>query len=183
MRDEFHWEFVIVGPAKGGTVDDIGKFRTALKRKADQCAGAQNVIIAVQISGAGCRPFDVLFGTQTLNLQFRADTRELLQTTPGQRKDGFWIDQNGLQRQHVAGVVIFDVVRPWALENATACFIPNPYVEKQLPEWTRRIDHVEYPDGEWIRIPGEQPYRLLGNYTKIGDIFEGSPNSARFELP
>ena len=183
LRDEYHREFVMFGPSRGGTVNDIGKLRTALKRKANQCAGADNVIIAVQISGAGYRPFDVLFGTQTLNLQIRTATRELLETTPGQREDGFWIDQNGLQREHVIGVVFFDAVRPWALENATACFVLNPYVDTRLPKWTYEIDHVDFPNAEWTRISGRPPYKFLRHYTDIGDIFEGSPNCARFELP
>ena len=169
LGDEGHGSFIAIGPSKGGAPDDIGMIRKVLRRKAKQCAGAEKVIIAIEIDGiAGYRACDALFGTQTMRIHFIRETGKSVGTSPGKvKKDGFWFDQYGPQHKHVVGVVFFNPVRPWSVKRATALFVPNPYVETQLPKWSQEIDHVDFTKGKWEQAPGKPIVDFMQDYEDV----------------
>ena len=178
-------EFVQITDSRdgGGILDDIGLVRATLGEKARQCADAQNSIIAIQVTGGSYRWFEVLFGTETLNVTYRRDTGDPVGTEANRLKDGFWFDQQGSRNEHVIGVAFFDVVRPWNVGRVTASFVPNPYIDNPLPNWARAIDRIEFQGGTAKHIPGLPPAAFIHDYEEFDHPLDGQPKSARFELP
>ena len=169
LESEERDSFIAIGPARGGAPDDIGMIRKVLKRKAKQCAGAEKVVIAIEIDGiVGYRAWEALFGTQTMNIHFIQETGKPVGTSQGEaKKDGFWFDQDGPRHKHVIGIVFFNPVRPWAIKNVTALFVPNPYVETPLSKWSQEIDHVDFSNDKWEQVSGKPIADFIKDYEDV----------------
>lgn len=160
--------FIGFGPSQATSPDHIGILRKTLSNKAKQCAGTDRAIIAIEIDDfLQFGMSEALFDADIGKFRFNPETREIIRTSPNRLKDGFWIDKNDPQHQHVIGIVFLDPVRPWKVKDATALFVPNPLIQISLPEWTREINHVDFNDGKWEKVPGKPIADFMQDYEDV----------------
>ncbi len=160
--------FIGLGPTKSTSPDHIGIIRKALKRKAKQCAGAEKAIIAIELDDfLQFGKSDALFGTGIVDLHFNRETGKSIGTSGDRLKDGFWVDKEGPQHEHVIGIMFFHTVRPWKVKYAEALFVPNPYVTSPLPGWSQEIDHVDFSNGKWKQESGKPIAEFMKDYEDV----------------
>ena len=155
-------------------VDDIGKTKDRLDRKARRYKNVENLIIALRCDISNNRLDEVLFGSQQFPFYVHNDPTEatpLQEPHYSQKLNGFWFNSDGPINGHVIGVVAFYGVHPGTLDRSRAVFYSNPYLNKSMPAWTKLITHAEYSDGEVRIVEGTPPYQFLGDYEVIGNPF------------
>ena len=163
-----------ISPKKAAVIDDIGRTKDKLYKKARKYRNVDNLIIALRCDISNNRFDEVLFGSQQLTFYQHNDPSE---TAPlpsphySQKLNGFWFNSLGPQHQNVIGVVAFYGVYPGTLDSSSAIFYPNPYVDTLMPDWTKSITHAEYSDGEIRTVEGTPPYTFLRDYEVIGNPF------------
>ena len=166
--------FVMNGPMKVDHIDDIGRTKDKLSKKASRYRNVDNLIIALRCDISNYRFDEVLFGSQQLTFYQHNDPSEtgpLPSPHYSQKLNGFWFNSLGPQHQNVIGVVAFYGVYPGTLDSSSAIFYPNPYVDTLMPDWTKSITHAEYSDGEIRTVEGTPPYTFLRDYEVIGNPF------------
>ena len=156
-------------------VNDIGKTKDRLERKAKKYKNVENLIIALRCDISNNRLDEVLFGSQQYTFHVHHDptnTTPLPEPYYNQKLNGFWFNPRGPTRQHVIGVVAFYGVHPGNLDKSRAVFYSNPYLAKPMPPWTKLITHAEYSDGEIRIVEGVPSHTFLGDYEVIGNPFD-----------
>ena len=135
------------GVSKGAeNIDDIGKTKDRLERKAKRYKNVENLIIALRCDISNNRLDEVLFGSQQYTFHVHPDptnTTPLPEPYYSQKLNGFWINPGGPTRQHVIGVVAFYGRSPWYLRKCASNFYSNPYLVKPMPP----LDHVDHTCG------------------------------------
>ena len=145
-------------------IDDIGRTKDSLIKKAKRYSNVENLIVALRCKYSNRRLEEVLFGRRTFNFYYRdepSDTTPVPEPYHGQKLDGFWCNSYGPQYENVVGVVAFWRVHPWSLKDAEAVFYSNPYVDTRLPSWATEITHTEYSSGEVKIVEGVPPSAFL----------------------
>ena len=156
-------------------VDDIGKTKDHLYRKARRYKNVENLIIALRCDNSNNRFDEVLFGSQQFTLYIHndpSDAKPLPEPQCSQQLNGFWFNSGGPINPHVIGVVALYGVHPGTLDRSRAVFYSNPYLDKPMPAWTKLITHAEYSDGEVSIVEGVPTHTFLGDYEVIGNPFD-----------
>ena len=172
-RQERH-RFVGVWSGEAGHIDDIGKTKNRLYRKARRYKNVGPLLIALRCGLSNTRLGEVLFGSQVINFYFhkdQAETGPLPEPQYSQKRDGFWWNSSGPQNQNVIGIVTFYGVHPYSLDKIKAVFYANPYVNLAMPAWTNEITHADYSNGEFTEVPGLPPSKFLNDYEIVGNPF------------
>ena len=167
-------KLILLYPSRVGHIDDIGKTKARLQDKAGQHPNAENLIIALRCNLTNDRLDEALLGKLGFSPYMgREETNSVTFHDPlvNRRRDGFWANNSGPQRENVIGVVAFYDLYPWSLGNTRAIFYSNPYVDVPMPGWTNLITHAEYSDGEVRIVEGTPPFRFLRDYEAIGNPF------------
>ena len=166
--------FVANGPMKVDHIDDIGKTRDRLYRKARRYKNVDNLVIALRCDISNNRLDEVLFGSQQFTFHVHndpTDTTPLPEPHYTQNLNGFWFNSGGPINRHVIGVVALYGVYPGTLDRSRAVFHSNPYFDKPTPAWTNSITHAEYSSGEVSIVDGAAPHTFLRDYEVIGNPF------------
>ena len=166
----FIWRY----PPRVSHIDDIGRTKERLVRKAKHHKTAENLIIALRRDRTNDRLDEALLGRlgpSSLVHHVPANAESFRSPFYNRRSDGFWANNSGPQNRHVMGVVAFSDLYPWTITSAKAEFYSNPYTDKALPEWTEAITHAEYSNGEVNIVEGIHPYTFLEDYEAIGNPF------------
>ena len=166
--------FVANSPIKSDHIDDIGKTKDRLYKKAGIYSRVDNLIIALRCDHWNHRLGEVLFGSQQFTTYFHNDstkTDPLPEPYYSQKRDGIWINSAGPQNLNVMGVAAFYDVCSYSLDKTKAVFYSNPYVDKPLPDWTKSITHAEYSDGKINIVEGVAPCKFLKDYVRVGNPF------------
>ena len=166
--------FVAYGPTRGDHIDDIGKTKKDLYKKAKWYKAVDNLVIALRCDSSNTRLQEVLFGSQVVTFNFHNNSTRpgpLSEQQYGQKLDGFWVNSLGPQHQNVIGVAAFFGVHPHYLDKATAVFFENPYVNLVMPEWTKAITHAKYSNGRIAIVEGVSPTTFLNDYVGVGNPF------------
>ena len=156
------------GPASH--IDDIGKTKNSLYKKAKKYKSAADLIIALRCDHTNTRLTEALFGSPVAHIYIHQnpnDSRPLPDPYYTQKLDGFWVNSDGPQNSNVIGVVAFYGVYPWSLDRAKAVFYSNPYVDRPLPNWANLITHAEYSEGKVSLVEGAMPASFLQDYEII----------------
>ncbi len=114
-------------------VNDIGKTKDRLERKAKRYKNVDNLIVAFRCDISNNRLDEVLFGSQQYTFHVHPDpanTTPLPEPYYSQKLNGFWFNPGGPTRQHVIGVVAFYGIHPGTLDRSKAVFYSNPYLAK-----------------------------------------------------
>ena len=160
-------------------VDDIGKTKDRLGRKARRYKNVENLIIALRCDISNNRLDEVLFGSQRFTFYVHNDPTDatpLPEPHYSQKLNGFWFNSGGPINGHVIGVMALYGVHPGTLDRSRAVFYSNPYFDKPMPAWTKLITHAEYSDGEVRIVEGVAPKTFLQDYEIIGFPF-GQPHT------
>ena len=164
--------FISSGPAKVGSLDDIGKSKRRLYDKVKQCKGVDNLIIAIRSDDWLDRIGEALFGRMAYEITVSRDPTYAGPLPPPrnvQKPDGFWFNTNGPQNENVIGVVAFYLLHPHCIDRATAVFYGNPYSGKPLPAWAKALTHAEYRDGQVQIVDGIPPCAYVKDHVPRTD--------------
>lgn len=164
--------FIEIGPAKAGSLDDIGKSKRRLYEKAKQYREVNNLIIALRTDSWQNRIGEVLFGSLEHRVAVSRDPTRigpLPRARSVQRQDGFWCNTNGPQNKNVIGVAAFYNLRLGSVDRATAVFYGNPYTNQPLPAWAKALTHAEYSDGQVQIVDGIPPCAYVKDHVPMMD--------------
>ena len=168
-------KFVGAGLGTSASLDDIEGPRRQLYKKARRYRDVEDLIIAIRTDPTGIRMRDVLFGTQNITVHFPKDpldTRPMPEPQAGHKLDGFWVNSKGPQNTNVIGVVVFQYLHPHCIDQTTAVYYSNPYVDRPKPTWADAITHAEYPDNRVTIVEGLAPSTYINDYEVINNQFE-----------
>ena len=164
--------FISIGPAKVGSLDDIGKHKRRLYDKAKQYREVNNLIIALRTDSWQDRIGEVLFGSLEYRIAVSRDPTRigpLPRARSVQKQDGFWCNTNGPQNKNVIGVAAFYNLHLGSVDRATAVFYGNPYTNQPLPAWAKALTHAEYRDGQAQIVDGIPPCAYVKDYVPMTD--------------
>lgn len=167
-------KFVGAGLGTSAGLDDIEGPRRQLYEKARRYRDVEDLIIAIRTDPTGIRMGDVLFGSQNITGHFPKDpldTRSMPEPQAGRKLDGFWVNSRGPQNTHVIGVVVFQYLHPHCIDQTTALYYSNPYVDRPKPAWADAITHADYCDGQITIIKGTAPCTYANDYEANSDPF------------
>jgi hypothetical protein len=151
-----------IGPAKGGFVDDTGRARRAIKRKASHYDGLDAPLVVAVMPLGGFFDFEdavgALYGSEVVTFS-RDDPQGTARVT--RRPDGVWSSGAG----EVSAVLFGDRILPWTVGQVWPELWVNPVAARSLAEDFGGAPRVEVGEnGELQRLPStaETPAALFG---------------------